>query len=188
MKKIVFDLDDTLWDLNKRACKLANVDYMKLTTFLLTDNKNLKKREKEKLLSLYGNPMLWNDIKWLDGVERLKNLEKLGAKVYINSNCMNQRVLDYKRSFLSDALKLPNDQIILNVSEATKKYMIDDMYIFVDDSPYNILKSNAEYNILFNRPWNQNIIATRFNNLNKIIDICEVLLKKEQLLEKLKGN
>ena len=33
MKKIIFDLDDTLWNLNAKACALADVDVNKLVIF-----------------------------------------------------------------------------------------------------------------------------------------------------------
>lgn len=176
MYNVVFDLDDTLWDLNKRACNITGINFNKLTTFLLSENPNLSTREKEKLLSIYQNPMLWADIEWSKGAKSIKDLENYGAKVYINSNCMNKAVADYKRGFLSKELGLPNNQIILNVSTATEKPMLDNMFIFVDDSPFNLKKSTAEFTMTIDKPWNRDICVNRFNNIEEIIKKCKALL------------
>ena len=184
MRKIVFDLDDTLWDLNKKACQITGVSYYKLRTFITTENPYITDEEKEKLMNIYQNPKLWENMKWLDGAKALSSFEMLGddIKVYILSNCMNQQVVDFKRSFLSKELDIPDDQIILNVANnAKKKKLLDNMFIFVDDSPYNVSQSTAKYTIIPNKPWNQNVINDhtdlfRFNSLNNILDFIRLLI------------
>ena len=57
--------------------------------------------------------------------------------------------------------------------------MLDDMFIFVDDSPYNLKKSTATFTIALTRPWNTNVVAVRFNILQDVIEKCEILLKCE---------
>lgn len=184
MKNIVFDLDDTLWDLNKKACKLTGVYYHKLRTFLTTENPYLTDKEKVDLLNIYQNPILWENIEWINGAKAISSFEMLAddVKVYIISNCMNQAIADKKRSFLSKELDIPDSQIILNVEKcATEKKMIDDIYILVDDSPYNIAQSKAKYTIIPNKPWNQevenpNTDLFRLNNLNNILDFIRLLI------------
>ena len=177
MKKVVFDLDDTLWNLNERAAEILNIDYSKLDTFIVGENNHLTEEEKEKLIKLYSDPYLWKDMKLVPGAKLIKQLENYKAEVYINSNCMNEEVQKYKRSFLSDLIGLPDERIILNISSATHKPMDDDIFILVDDSPFNIQKSNAKYNIIPNKPWNQHVKADfRFNTLEDIIDWCKILL------------
>ena len=38
MRNIVFDLDDTLWHLNKKASELTGINFNKLKTFITTEN------------------------------------------------------------------------------------------------------------------------------------------------------
>ena len=99
-KKIVFDLDDTLWDLNKRVCKRANIEPHKITTFLMTDNPNLTEEQKKAILSSFANPEVWNNIEWSRGAKSIRELEALGYDVYVNSNCMNEEVASLKRELI----------------------------------------------------------------------------------------
>lgn len=182
MKNIVFDLDDTLWNLNKHACELTGINYEKLTTFYASENNLLTNEEKIKLLNIYQNPILWKDITLIDKAKDIHLLECLAddIKVYIISNCMNDRVKDYKRSFLSNIFNLPEDQIILNVTQEPKK-VLEDTYIFIDDSPYNVMQSKAKYTVIPNKPWNQNIKNPntnlfRFNNFNSILQFIILII------------
>ena len=123
MRNIVFDLDDTLWHLNKRASELTGIDFNKLKTFVTKENPLLTEEEQTILLDIYANPILWEKMEWIDGAKSIYSFEQLAddIKVYIVSNCMNQQVADYKRSFLSKELSIPDNQIILNVSMGAKK-------------------------------------------------------------------
>ena len=179
-RKIVFDMDDTLWDLNKRACRMARIDFNKLQTFSLTDNPLLTESEKTRLSNVYNNVDLWRDIIWDPYATDIITLEKLGAKVFINSNCLNQTVADFKRQFVPTDLKLPDNQVILNVViDGKRKELDDDMFIFVDDSPFNISKSTAKYNIIPNKPWNQDAVGYRRESLKDIIELCKDLLRRD---------
>lgn len=48
MKKIIFDVDDTLWSLNKKVCTNLNIPYEKIITFSVYENPLLTKNEKKK--------------------------------------------------------------------------------------------------------------------------------------------
>lgn len=184
MRKVVFDLDDTLWNQTKRACKLADVNYHKIRNFVVKDNPYLTDDEKVRLLNIYKNPVLWSNINWISGADQIYFLEMLAedVKVYIVSNCMNEEIRRYKRSFLSKALGIPDKQIILNVEKSAKeKVLPDDMYIFVDDSPFNIEKSTAKYTIIPNKPWNQkvqnpNTELFRFNDFSNMMEFIKLLI------------
>lgn len=54
IRKVVFDLDDTLWPLNKRACKLTNVDFDKIRNFVLSENPLVTEDERERLSKIYN--------------------------------------------------------------------------------------------------------------------------------------
>lgn len=184
MKKIIFDIDDILWGLNERAAKMANLEYEKLTSFSVPLNKNLTKEEAKILTSVYENPSLFENIIWFNGIERI---DSLPADVHIVSNIFQKEVDTLKRTQLHSVLNIPDEKIHLNlVTDATKKTIPEDTYIFVDDSPYNIAASPAKHNIMLKRPWNQSengkqIIGDKpvkmFDTLNEIIDYIETLLK-----------
>ena len=183
MKKyiVVFDLDDTLWNLNEKACKIAGVDYNKIRNFKLHENPFLTDSEKDKLWELYQNPMLWKDLEWLDGAKDIKDLESDDVEVWLVSNCLNINVEQFKRSILSKELGLPDNRIMLNVKVSVgDKKMPENTYIFVDDSPYNLNDSTAKYKIIPDRPWNRDYKSAdtyRFNNLRDIIAFIKVLTK-----------
>ena len=72
------------------------------------------------------------------------------------------------------------------VNDFKSKILPKDTYIFVDDSPYNISKSNAVYNIMIKRPWNisneanellKNTSVIMCDSLNEVIDTIENILK-----------
>ena len=186
MKKIIFDLDDTLWNLNAKACALADVDVNKLVIFNMYKNKNLTKDEVNKLYDIYCDPNLWKDIKYHRGVKSIAQLEKYkGVKVFINSNCMNDDVCTYKRSFLSKDLKLPDKQIHLNNS--CKKKEITDAFIFIDDNPENILHAKSKYYIVPDKPWNQNLKGEniyRCYSFAEIVKTIEKILKEEKICKR----
>ena len=184
MKKIIFDIDDILWSLNEKAAKMANIEYDNLTSFSVPLNTNLTKEEAERLTSVYDNPKLFENIVWFDGIKRI---DSLPAEVHIVSNIFHKEVDTLKRTQLHSVTNIPDERIHLNlVTDATKKTIPEDTYIFVDDSPYNIAASNATHNIMLKRPWNQsangkeiigNKPVTMFDTLNEIIDYIETLLK-----------
>ena len=160
-KIVVFDMDDTLWSLNAKACEMLNIDYRKLHHYSLDENRLLTEAEKEKLQDLYQSVDLWKGMKWEQGAEDIHKLSEVGGEVFINSNCLTQAVADYKRTFVGGDLHLDNDHIILNVTtQFKKKKLPEDTLVFVDDSPYNIQSSTSVYDIMLDRPWNREIPET----------------------------
>ena len=65
IKSVVFDLDDTLWPLNKKAAAMAEIELSKLTNFAVEDNILLTSNEKRRLLEVYSSIDLWKDIKFI---------------------------------------------------------------------------------------------------------------------------
>ena len=70
--------------------------------------------------------------------------------IYINSNSLNQECANQKLKELLKILQIPKENIIINVldnkEKIKEKRIAKDTYIFVDDSPNNILTSD-EYSI-----------------------------------------
>lgn len=161
MIKIIFDMDDTLWSLNKRICQHTGIPYEKIITFSIHENPLLTESEKQITLSSYGNTAMFENIEWFDGISQLNDMiHDENINVFINSNSINETCSALKRRQLHEILDLPDDHIIINDINGKKKNVIQktidsDTYIFVDDSPHNVAMSPAEYNIMIKTPWNQ---------------------------------
>lgn len=161
MIKIIFDMDDTLWSLNKRICQHTGIPYEKIITFSIHENSLLTESEKQMTLSSYGNTTMFENIEWFDGISQLNDMiHDENINVFINSNSANKTCSALKRRQLHEILDIPDDHIIINDTGCKKKNVIQktidsDTYIFVDDSPHNVAMSPAEYNIMIKTPWNQ---------------------------------
>lgn len=181
MKKIIFDLDDTLWNLNEKACRIAGIDITKLITFKIHENPLLTDEEKDRLYKVYQDPKLWEDITYCEGANKIAELEKKykDVKVFINSNCLNDGVYDFKRSFLSKDFNLPEDQIHLQVS--SKKKDIEDAFIFIDDNPNNINHAKSKFYIVPDKYWNKELKGRnifRGYTFGEIYDLIESILEE----------
>lgn len=180
VKKVVFDVDDILWGLNERATERAGVDYKKLVVYDCKKNDVLSSEERSKMLEQYGSLELFEGIEWYDGIDKLVNLERAGYELYINSNSYTKEVADMKLKQLSSVLPLPPERFIMNVrlSCDTPKGIEDDVLFFVDDSPYNLVNSNAKHNLTISKPWNYSewgISALAGKDVVRFSSLLEVL-------------
>ena len=161
MTKIIFDMDDTLWSLNKRICKHTGIPYEKIITFSIHENPLLTESERQTMLSYYGNTSMFENIKWIDNVERINDMiHDKNIDIFINSNSANDTCSAIKRRQLHEIFDMSDDHISINTTGNKKKNVVkktidDDTYIFVDDSPHNVAMSPAKYNIMIKTPWNQ---------------------------------
>ena len=188
MKKVVFDIDDTLWGLNSKISEITGISFDKFEEFAIELCTLLTDAEKASVLNMYNSDRLFENIKWFDGIHRLNDLN---AEVFINSNIYRETVDSLKRTQIHEVLDLDDDHIVLNYitdGSVGVKSIDNDVFIFVDDSPYNIANSKAKYNIMLRRPWNvseygQGIISDTSviicDTLNDIIDTIEKLLKED---------
>ena len=177
IKKIVFDIDDILWNLNERASSLANVYYDRLITYRIEDNYILSDEEKARMHDTYNRTDLFENINFNPGVEEINDLN---ADIYINSNVYSHDVTELKRQQLRKILNIPDDHYIFNLitpsTSQTPKRISSDTFIFVDDSPYNIIKSDAAYNIMIKKPWNISLQAMElYSKAHKNIIFCDDL-------------
>ena len=188
---VVYDMDDTLWNLNEKACEMAGIDYDKIQHYSLSDNTLLTSEEKHKLKDLYSSVDLWKGMKWVRGARKIHEIESLSLetrnnkaviKVLINSHCNNQDVADFKRTFVGKDLKLPEEQVVLNVANnhKTKKELPPNTLIFVDDSPFNLQSSTALFTIISDKPWNKEIEESdtiiRCSGMNEIRKTVEEIV------------
>lgn len=186
MRVVIFDVDDTGWGLNDRVCDILGIDISKIKNFYIKHNEELDENQKELLLEKYSDSKIFENIEWYEGFGSIFDLEQLGCTVHINSNCNTQDVKETKHIELVDKLGFPDEKVTLNViADAKNKNLDDDIYILVDDSPFNIAKSKAMYNIALKKPWNTSKYGLETIGNKKVIfcdNFIEILVTIEELL------
>ena len=190
MKKIIFDVDDTLWSLNKKICNELDIPYENITTFSVHENPFLTERERQQMLSKYSDPNSFKNITWFDGIEQIENIKD--ADIYLNSNSSNELCSAEKRQQLRAVLNIPDDHITINTTgnkkkDIVKKSIDEDTFIFVDDSPHNVSMSPAKYNIMICTPWNQSENGKTIVK-DKNVLYCKTLIEAINLVQKLINN
>lgn len=183
---VIFDVDDTGWGLNDKVCNILGIDISKIKNFYIKHNEELNENEKKLLLEKYSDSKVFENIEWYEGFESIFDLEQLGCTVHINSNCNTQAVKETKHIELVDKLGFPDEKVTLNIiADAKNKNLDDDIYILVDDSPFNIAKSKAMYNIALKKPWNTSKYGLETIGNKKVIfcdNFIEILVTIEELL------
>lgn len=186
VRVVIFDVDDTGWGLNDRVCNILGIDISKIKNFYIKHNEELDENEKKLLLEKYSDSKIFENIEWYEGFGSIFDLEQLECTVHINSNCNTQAVKETKHIELVDKLGFPDEKVTLNViADAKNKNLDDDIYILVDDSPFNIAKSKAIYNISLKKPWNTSKQGLETIGDKKVIfcdNFIEILVTIEELL------
>lgn len=171
-KKVIFDMDDVLWHLNVKAAKMAGIDINKLTHFLMYDNPNITENERERMLAVYSGTELYKNIEFNEQIVWLVNFIHNNFTEYeteIISNCASQEIKNIKLPQLMDVVDLPEERIHLNVIDietgSTKKKLPEGIFLFVDDSPHNIVLGDAIHRIMPARVWNNVLVNSQLNGL-----------------------
>lgn len=156
--KVVYDCDDVLWDLNTHVALLKGIDPNCLVNFAMLENEALTMSERKAMLAGFRDAKSFVDIKFYDGADRILEAEELGATVMINSNAYNEAIAELKREQLTKLLpEMTPEKMRINVIDpdgACHKKIEKDLFIFVDDSPFNVALSEAKINIMPRRLWN----------------------------------
>lgn len=191
LKRVVYDVDDTLWNLNKTICEIYGIDFEKCISYHIDENTKLTEQEKITFLNAYRNPYIFARCKFYEGCERIFDLEKNGlAEVWISSANLNKSVKEIKEKRLAN--EIPNinmEHVKLTFANEIYQGRVNG-YILIDDSILNIEKEDFPYNILIDMPYNRdeetikkncgdkNII--RVYSLNEAITIAENIIKDEK--------
>lgn len=155
LREVVFDIDDTAWALNKRVCDKLGININSLQCFSISKNDSISDKQKDAVMKMYASGETFNNIDWYDGFTTIFDLEQYNCRVSINSNCISQEVKDVKHHEIVDKLRFNDDRVILNVvGDPKNKHIGKDIFILVDDSPFNLAKSSAKYRIALRAPWN----------------------------------
>lgn len=184
---VVYDVDDILHPLEYRIADDLGIDVGRfLHTFAILENPKLSDQEREKIIAAFANSKYFQEIEFIDGIERILEPEKYGARVEINSNAFSEDIGRLKREQLLAVVPgLRPEQIKINVIHYGKshtKTLNPEMTIFVDDSPFNVGLSQALINIMPTwMPWSYSKEAlaqltdksvTWRDSLNEMIDFC----------------
>lgn len=183
--KVVFDMDDILWDLNRVATNMAKIPYDKIIVFDVNENHLLTEEQKEALKKAYSSAELFDNMIWYEGAEKIFTLERKNVEISINSDCLGANVVQRKYKLLHNLYAVDDSRLILNdLTKGIAKEIGDNVTIFVDDSPHNHVMNKAKYHIMMNKPWNVSAIGrAALGDLDKGIIRCESLI---EIIEKVK--
>lgn len=177
LRTVVFDIDDIVWGGQRRVAARLGIPFELLEEFHILENQRLTEAQRLAVNNCYRDPSFYRDIPFFPGFERILELEKFGARLQFNSNCFSQEALESKRDQIR--IVLPDarpEQFRFNLvdgSTTIKKKFDDDSFIVVDDSPYNIAKSPAPYNIMPIVPWTQTPKALEMVSGKKVFYVPE---------------
>lgn len=183
--RVVFDMDDILWDLNRVATDMAKIPYDKIIVFHVNENPLLTEEQKKALKQAYSSDELFDNMVWYEGAEKIFTLESKDVEVSINSNCLGANVVERKYKLLHNLYAVDDSRLILNdLTKGVAKKIGDDVTIFVDDSPYNHVMNKTKYHIMMNKPWNTSDMGRAvLGDLDKDMIRCENLI---EIIEKVK--
>lgn len=192
--EIVYDVDDVLWSYVGALSKAGGVTLEMWEDYYATNNP-WPSRAIELVNQALANEEIYRDIKFFPGVTDILRPEReLGVKVKINSNCITQKVVDLKRSQLKAIIPgLQDDALTFNfntINVVCDKKLSPNTFVFVDDNPYHIIKSNAPINVMPKWPWNTSgrarkmLSKANYTQLDNLLEINQFIYNRvKQYLE-----
>lgn len=191
--KIVFDMDDILWDFVWKICRTIDIDESMITSFNVYQS-SLSRLDADRFFHELMKPSYFDEITWFDGIEKISQITQTGTEIYINSNCNSEEAKERKMHALLKIPGITEKNIILNVNTENKhkpKDIEPDVDIFVDDCPANIAHSKSKLNILRTKPYNITETAKEemkgksilyFDTLNEIMNFVLQKIKSKRLI------
>lgn len=182
MRKVVYDVDDTLWNLDGTICNILSIDISLIVTYRVFDNPYLTEKQKNDIFSMYGNPDIFKRLEFYPGIERIFDLEKEGkAEVWISSANLNNAVRDIKLRRLMEIPNINKEHIRLTVGKNVHQGRVNGD-ILIDDSLQNIVDSNFEYNILMDMPHNRDLSMAKDKNIIRVRTLQEAVDIVEKII------
>lgn len=187
--RVVFDMDDILWDLNKVATDMAKIPYNNIICFHVKENPLLSEEQKKTLKQAYSSDELFDNLVWYEGADKIFSLESKDVEVSINSNCLGANVVERKHKLLHSLYAVDDSRLILNdLTKGVAKEIGDGITIFVDDSPYNHVMNKAKYHVMMNKPWNVSdmgrvVLGDLDRNMIRCDSLIEIIEKVRELIE-----
>lgn len=179
--EIVYDVDDVLWAFVDVLAKAGGVAIETWEDYYAPNNP-WSETQIARVNQALVDEGIFQNMRFFPGVADILRPEKeFGVKVKINSNCITPKEAELKRRQLKAAIPgLQDDAMTFNyntINVVHDKKLSPNTFIFVDDNPYHIVKSNARINIMPKWPWNTSDRAckmleranyTRIDDLQKI--------------------
>lgn len=190
--KVVYDCDDVLWDLNTRVALRNGIDPNCLVNFAMLENEALTMPERQAMLAGFRDADSFVDIKFYDGANDILNAENFGAAVMINSNAYSAEIAALKKEQLLKLLpEMEPGRMRINVIDpdgACHKEIERDLFIFIDDSPFNVALSEAKINIMPSRLWNTTPRAREIVRKKNVVWIDDLVKINQFVIEALAKN
>lgn len=196
--KIVFDIDDTLNNLNDFVCTHLGISRDKLNKYSIEKCENLTKQQKEAILLMYNDIETFKNLYWVSGAERIEDFHsvRIGrfcTGVYIHSTSMTEEIADYKRVILKRDFPIIPDKNISLEYGSNKKSCFNDAFIVVEDNIENLLKyPDGTIKILIDKPNNKDEIygvnpntsgIIRVVNLSSALNVISSILNVMQMTQ-----
>lgn len=148
---IVYDIDDTLNNLNKHISSIHKTPLP--NRYNIRKATNLTDKQKEIIIGCYGNADIFKDVEWNEGYKETEELANK-HKIIINSLCLTDDIAEIKyRRIRKDMPWIEEKHIILTVGFEKPKVSAD---IIVEDCIENVADYNGDtHKIIIDMPWNK---------------------------------
>lgn len=160
--RIVYDLDDVLWELTHFVMDKLQLSSKVQTNFRIQDDPGFTAAEKSRIVAAYSDAANFETIKFYPGASEILAVMAPDVEVSINSNAYSAAIVEVKRRRLREFYPtMPEhlQQINLVSPTSNRKTIGEDVLVFVDDSPYNIAHPQAKFNLMPQKSWNNHAAA-----------------------------
>lgn len=157
--RIIYDLDDVLWNLTELVMQRLGLADRVQTDFRVDQNTVFTDEEKKAILKAFGDAQNFADSEFYPGADEILDIVAPGVEVSINSNAYSPEVVAVKERRLRETypdMPVELQRINLVTPSSNRKQIDPDVLVFVDDSPYNVAGSEAKFNLMPHKTWNTN--------------------------------
>lgn len=157
LMRIVYDLDDVLWDLTRPVMQSLGLSDRIQTDYRLANDEHFTKSEKQAVTSAFCDPQSFAQIEFYPGADQIFNFAAPDVEVVVNSNVFSEAVAAVKQRRLCafyPQISPTLFQLNLVTPSHNHKQIDSDTLVFIDDSPYNIAASKAKFNLMPHKTWN----------------------------------
>lgn len=162
--RIIYDLDDVLWDLTHHVMQRAGLGDKTQTDYLISQDAAFTPSERAQVIAAFSDPDNFKTTKFYPGADEIMDFSAPNVEICVNSNSYSEEVSAMKRQRLRNFYPLmPIEclQINLVTPDSNYKSIGSDVLVFIDDSPYNIATSKAQFNLMPHKSWNTTSAAQR---------------------------
>lgn len=184
--KITFDLDGVILDSFDYICSKFNVDATKIDTYNLHDS-DLPKSLVDQIFSYYKLGRV-DEYPLYIGVDKIRNLHKLGAEIAINSLALSDTEASNKLEFVHRQFDFIKDKDIFISKFDHRDYsnkLILNTDIMVEDNLDNLINNRKSIGlgIIIDKPYNRQSYFKNFRNMIRVKNLSQALMLIQNILE-----